>query len=241
MKPLFSNEDYINSKSEDKLPCECYQCNEKFYVMKKYIIHYFKHRNEAYNKNKFCSNNCKNLHRNKKNTVICSNCGNEFSKTQSQINKSKSNNHFCSRSCAATYNNTHKTKGNRVSKLELWLKEQLSSLYPDLNILYNNKKIINSELDIYIPSLNLAFELNGIFHYEPIYGKEKLKQIQNNDNRKFQACLEHDIELCIIDTSQQKYFKEKTSKKYLNVIISLINQRTCRDSQTRTDMLLRPR
>ena len=36
---------------------------------------------------------------------------------------------------------------------------------------------INSELDVYVPSLNLAFELNGIFHYEPIYGEKKLNQI----------------------------------------------------------------
>jgi len=45
-------------------------------------------------------------------------------------------------------------------------------LYPDLVIHFNKKDAINSELDIYIPSLKLAFELNGIFHYEPIFGKE---------------------------------------------------------------------
>lgn len=59
-------------------------------------------------------------------------------------------------------------------------------------------------MDIYIPVLSLAFELNGIFHYEPIYGEGKLLSIQNNDDRKFQACLEHDIELCIINSSEQK-------------------------------------
>ena len=66
--------------------------------------------------------------------------------------------------------------------------------------------------------------LNGIFHYEPIYGQDKLSQIQNNDNRKFQACIENGIELCIIDSSQQKYFKEQSSLKYLNIITNIINK-----------------
>ena len=140
------------------------------------------------------------------------------------IKSDKSKNLFCSHSCAAKYNNTHKTKGCRRSKLEIWLEQKLKEKY-SFEILFNEKNIINSELDIYIPHLKLAFELNGIFHYEPIFGKEKLSQIQNNDNRKFQACLEHDIELCIIDTSQQKYFKEKTSLKYLNIICNIIESR----------------
>jgi len=139
----------------------------------------------------------------------------------SQIKKSKLN--FCCQSCAATYNNTHKTKGTRISKLEVWLSKQLQQLYPNLEFQFNQKEAINSELDIYIPSLRLAFELNGIFHYEPIYGSEKLSSTQNNDNRKYQACIEQGIELCIIDTSHQTYFKEQTSLKFLNIIQNIIN------------------
>jgi hypothetical protein len=144
-------------------------------------------------------------------------------KHYSEVTRTPKN--FCSRSCSATYNNTHKTKGNRRSKLEKWLEEQLTVLYLELEILYSNKTTINSELDIYIPSLKLAFELNGIFHYEPIYGEDKLNQIQNNDNRKFQACLEKGIELCIIDTSQHKYVKPSTSQKYLDIITHLVNSK----------------
>ena len=64
-----------------------------------------------------------------------------------------------------------------------------------------------------------------IFHYEPIYGAEKLASIQNNDNRKFQACLEKGIELVIIDTSRQVYVKPKTSQKYLDIITKIIEQK----------------
>jgi hypothetical protein len=130
---------------------------------------------------------------------------------------------FCSSSCAATYNNTHKTQGYRRSKLEVWLEDQLKLMYPDLEIHFNHKDIINSELDIYIPSLKIAFELNGIFHYEIIYSSDQLTKIQNNDNRKYQACIDKGISLCVIDTSKQKQFKEKTSKIYLDIITSIIN------------------
>src|ERR1019366_2749034 len=114
----------------------------------------------------------------------------------------------------ASHSNTHKTKGIRKSKLECWLENKLPLLYPNQTFHFNCKDAINSELDIYIPSLKLAFELNGIFHYEPIYGVNKLEQITNNDHRKFQACIENGIELCIIDTSNQKHFTEKSSDKF---------------------------
>lgn len=61
--------------------------------------------------------------------------------------------------------------------------------------------------------------------YEPIYGENKLNQIQNNDNRKFQACLEKKIELCIIDTSCSVHFKPQRDVKYLNIIRSIIDQK----------------
>jgi hypothetical protein len=96
-------------------------------------------------------------------------------------------------------------------------------LYPNLEFHFNRKDAINSELDIYIPTLKLAFELNGIFHYEPIYGSEKLDQIKNNDSRKYQACIEKNIELCIIDSSGLKYFKPEKCQKYLDIITNIIN------------------
>lgn len=204
------------------LICDC--CSEPFSVNPQ---HYSKlvirKRDKGYNI--CCSKECRfNLRTYApKQEVECMQCGEKFFKTNTQIKKSP--NHFCCQSCAATYNNTHKTKGNRRSKLEVWLEEQLTIHHPNLEILYSDKTIINSELDIYIPSLKLAFELNGIFHYEAIFGEDKLNQIQNNDGRKFQACLEHDIELCIIDVSGQKYFKESTSKKYLDIINQVISMK----------------
>lgn len=175
---------------------------------------------------RFCSKSCHYKYKKNPIKVKCTNCNKEFEKTKAEIGI----NNFCCRSCSAIYRNAHKTSGFRRSKLEVWLESQLKTIYPNLNILFNNRTTINSELDIYIPSLKLAFELNGIFHYEPIYGQNKLDQTQNNDNRKFQACAENNISLCIIDTSKQKYFKESTSKQFLDIIISIINQAETEDA-----------
>lgn len=228
MKKLFTDIEYLNSNYSNKLPCQCYQCNKTFYITKKRISEslYDTHNTKA----KFCSRKCVNLAYNKTLTLTCSNCETIFNKKYNQYKRSKSSNHFCSRSCAATFNNKHKLYGTRRSKLEIWIEEQLTILYPNLDIKYNESNIIGSELDIYIPSLNIAFELNGIFHYEPIYGVDKLEKIQENDKSKTKACHDAKIDLCIIDTSTQKYVKPKTSQKYLDIITNIINQRTILNS-----------
>ena len=213
---------YINSLAPGTfINLECPQCSKTFTRAKNVIQSKLGNYNNE--KTIYCSRSCASMSFNRTYDVNCLNCKIIFKKVLNQIIKSP--NHFCSRSCAATYNNTHKKKGNRRSKLEVWLEEKLRTNFTSVEILFNNKEIINAELDIYFPSLKIAFELNGIFHYEPIYGKEKLASIQNNDNRKFQACLERGIELVIIDTSMEKYFTEKSSQKYLEIIINIITEK----------------
>jgi hypothetical protein len=34
MKPLYTQEQFDLAKSKDKLPCECYQCGDTFYLTK---------------------------------------------------------------------------------------------------------------------------------------------------------------------------------------------------------------
>ena len=138
--------------------------------------------------------------------MTCDYCSSSFLKIPAEIQINKHN--FCCQSCAAKWHNAHKTTGTRVSKLELWLQTQLPLLYPSIDFHFNKTDAINGELDIFIPSLKLAFELNGIFHYEPIYGPEKLSKTQTNDHRKMIACAEHGIELCVMDVYHFKYFKE---------------------------------
>ena len=224
MNICYTQEEYDSCRSTEKLSLRCDSCNEKFFTEKRYITRELKNPIGA---RRFCSKSCamsfsKKRYEYEYQNVTCLLCNKQFQKQSSEIKKTRNN--FCSKSCAATYNNTHKTHGTRRSKLEVWLEQQLPLLYPSLEFHFNRKDAINAELDIYIPSLKLAFELNGIFHYEPIYGPEKLAQIQTNDERKYQACLEKDIELCLIDVSSFSYFKLEGAKRYLNIVTSILNE-----------------
>lgn len=109
--------------------------------------------------------------------------------------------------------------------MEIWLEEQLRLLYPGLEFIFNDREAINSELDIYIPSLKLAFELNGIFHYEPIFGEKLLRENENRDRCKFRRCLEYGIGLCVIDVSAMKNFKPKRAEVYLSIVRRVIDER----------------
>lgn len=220
MKPLYTESEFNNAKTNDLLTCECYNCQKPFNKLKKQIK-----RELEFNEGrvKFCSEECYRLFSRTRETIKCSYCDNTFTKVPAAIKKST--NHFCSQSCSTSYNNKHKVTGNRRSKLEMWLEENLNKKYPNLKIDYNKSSVIGSELDIYIPSLNIAFELNGIFHYEPIFGVGKLNQIKNNDVSKSKACFDAKIDLCVIDTSQQKYVKPSTSQKYLDIIDNIIQER----------------
>lgn len=220
MKPLYTEENYDIAQGSSLLPFECYCCNGTFYKPKKEIKYALK---KKLNNCKYCSLKCRDKSRITLQKVVCKQCNKEFKRQPSDIKKSL--NHFCGSSCSCTYQNTHKTKGIKRSKLEAWLETKLCVLYPDLEFHFNRKDAINSELDIYIPSLKLAFEINGIFHYEPIFGEGQLNKIQNNDHRKFQACIENGISLCIIDASTLKYFKDQNAQKYLDIIISIVKER----------------
>ncbi|MCU0543052.1 MAG: hypothetical protein MUE44_12840 [Oscillatoriaceae cyanobacterium Prado104] len=171
----------------------------------------------------FCSKECHWLAQNKRRQVVSAWCNTIFIKEEAQIKQTKNN--FCSRSCSASYSNRNKTKGNRRSKLEIWLESQLSLLYPNLEIHYNRKDAVNTELDIHIPSLDLAIELNGIFHYQPIYGQKKFSQIQNNDRKKLETCLKNGVELLIVDTSDFTYFKVDRAQKYLQTVTQAIDNK----------------
>lgn len=158
-----------------------------------------------------------------KQQVQCHMCHNLFMKFPNQIKKDRRN--FCSHSCRAQWQNKHKTHGVRRSKLEKWIEEQLTTIYPNLEIHYNRLDAIDIELDIYIPSLKLAFELNGIFHYMPIYGDKKFTSIKTNDQYKLEACKIKNIDLYVIDISSQAHFTPEKSRIFLDAVQKFISQK----------------
>lgn len=202
----------------------CMHCNKEFEVSsckKSKAIYEYK----KYNKRYFCCMECRLAARGqqKRVEVECTNCGKVFVPTSSK-KKRCSENRFCCQSCATTYNNRNKTHGNRRSQLEDYLENVLKNEFSHLEMLFNDKSTIGSELDIYIPSLKLAFEINGIFHYKPIYGEDKFNKTVENDELKKHNCEKNGIELVVIDTTKQKKFSEESSQKFLKIIRSKINE-----------------
>jgi very-short-patch-repair endonuclease len=171
--------------------------------------------------NFFCSLHCRYGYRERGKEVPCARCGRLIRKTPAQIRQTKTN-IFCSKSCAAIYNNSHKQTGTRRLKLEAFVEQQLREQFPHVTIQCNDHHLIGAELDFYFPELRLAIELNGIVHYQPIYGQKKLERIQELDRQKVTLCLGADIELRVVDVSEKVYLSQTVKKKYWRAVKELV-------------------
>jgi len=159
-------------------------------------------------------------------SLTCGNCKETFTRKPSQHKRDNTKNAFCSRSCSVSYQNTHKTKGFRRSKLEQWIEAQLRVIFPQLVIKACERDLLEGlEFDLYFPDLALAIEFNGIFHYKPIHGLQRLATIQERDKRKVLACITKSIDLWVVDTSTYAYFKPATAQEFLDRCIQLIENK----------------
>jgi len=156
------------------------------------------------------------LYKNKRVLVACKNCHSKYYKRHNEV--IRYTNHFCKSSCSAIYNNKRRTTGTRISKLEVYLQERLTSECK-LEFQFNNRSVCDGyELDIFIESLKLAFEINGIFHYKPIFGQDKLDHIIKKDLVKNQMCKEKGIDLITIKDESCRF-----TTKYGEVVYDTIN------------------
>lgn len=96
--------------------------------------------------------------------------------------------------------------------MEKKLFSKLQSEFPELEFIANDKIVLNGlELDIYIPSLRIGIEWNGIVHFKPIYGIDKLSAVQQRDKMKADAAITNKIDLIIVsDLVSNDSFLEQT-------------------------------
>ncbi len=181
--------------------------------------------------NVFCSKRCSQLFQTnkpghkkpanelKQTLLTCKLCGKTFYRFNCSIVPGKDV--FCSHSCSTKYTNQYK-RGSK-SKLEKWLEQKLFCF--DIPFYMNDRKILNGyELDIYFPTKNIAFEIDGIWHRLPINGKEHFEKIQHNDEYKNQRCKE--LGITLIRIQNEKVFSENEGNKVLSEIIQAIGSPT---------------
>lgn len=171
--------------------------------------------------NLFCNDICK-INSRKKYICICKGCNKAFN---SERNHAK----YCSNSCKSINLNlssyAHKSGGRSRSKIELFLEEQLPKHFPDVIFKFNDKQTIGSELDVYMPQLKIGIELNGIIHYEPIYGEQTLNRVQNNDKRKMLTCSELGIELIVINMGRKGLSKSQREEIYKEIYSIIVRNK----------------
>lgn len=182
----------------------CFNCRGVFFLEKHRV-----ERAMTRGTGKYCSQACARHARRTSQEVQCSNCKTLFRKHGVELKRTK--NHFCSRSCSASFNNRHKNLGRgRRSKAEDYLSELIRSDYPSLAMRQNDRTLLPSglEVDIVLPGLKLAIELNGPVHYFPLFGQEKLAKVQAADIAKQLEIQSLGYGLIVIDISAYGYFKK---------------------------------
>jgi predicted nucleic acid-binding Zn ribbon protein len=159
------------------------------------------------------------IEKNKKPRVefICPVCSKILMVTENEFKKRK----YCGGTCRNKINNKQ-IFGTR-SKAEIYLEEKLKNEFPNLVMSFNDREILNGkELDVYIPSLELAIEWNGIYHFKKIRDDGSFEKTKNKDRQKIIECGKLNIELYIVEdlTSSEKFIREETKK-----IISFVKQK----------------
>ena len=148
----YTDENYKNAKSGDLFEFTCPVCGTKFYRTKRSI-----------SKNngivpKYCSQRCSRIeHAKQKIKIICEECGKEYEIDKCVYERKLRNGtkFFCSRSCAASYNNKVHPKRTKETTSEICpicggIKNSCSGVCKKC---YNNERlnyVLNRELGYYI-------------------------------------------------------------------------------------------
>ncbi|MBE6899722.1 MAG: hypothetical protein E7479_03535 [Ruminococcaceae bacterium] len=106
-------------------------------------------------------------------------------------------------------------------KSEAQLFSLVSNIYPDAIYQYKIEWLGMQSLDIYIPSLSMGIEYQGIQHYEPIEhfgGEEHFKIQQANDKKKRKLCFKHNVKL--IEWPYTELITKENLEKFLDETIN---------------------
>ena len=167
-----------NDKRQD---IECANCKKKMRLPPSKI---------SGRSNVFCSKECADSFQTTKKWITCSWCGKPFQQHLCIISRCKHNSPCCSRDCAA-----------KLVYKESFIEKEFEDLIKPLGLKYerNCRTIVSPmELDFWLPGIKYAVEINGICHYEPIYGEYVLEAQKARDRLKRRKCKQQGIKLRVV-------------------------------------------
>jgi len=109
------------------------------------------------------------------------------------------------------------------SKLETFLLNRL--LADGYRVEFHKEQsLLNTKLqiDLFLPTLNIAIEVDGPSHFEPVWGADTLKRNQNYDNKKTGLILGKGLSL--IRIKQSKDFSKARATVIYNELLKSIQQ-----------------
>jgi very-short-patch-repair endonuclease len=110
------------------------------------------------------------------------------------------------------------------SKLENFIAEKLNE--NGFDVIFHKKGLIpndNLEVDIFIPSINTAIEIDGPTHFLPIWGEENLQKHINADSKKSGLLINYGF--CIIRIRNTiKSISEKNKRDIFNKIFETLTK-----------------
>jgi hypothetical protein len=89
---------------------------------------------------------------------------------------------------------------------------------------HKEQSLLNEKvhLDIWLPKLNTAVEIDGPTHFEPIWGEEHLKKTQKTDNMKDGLLL--NAGCCIIRLRQKKNLSKTYGLRLVSDLVEILNK-----------------
>jgi hypothetical protein len=183
------------SKPRKQVIVQCDHCGKNTSKANNAVSVARKHGNKM-----FCSRKCFDKHRSNKINCVCKNCGEQFIRDKSQVEKSK--NTFCSQSCAAIFNNKKFPKRKNVDEKDKYCslcgkpKRSVSIFCQSCSRKIKSKEILSTTLgqirNLYREksSLDIAGKLRG-------YSRQAYKQ-SNQPKRCANCGYDKHYEVCHI-------------------------------------------
>jgi len=144
---------------------------------------------------------------------------------------------------AQKYNSRDIFNRVKITNEEQTVQNLLDSLIGSNSYIQNSKSVISPfELDFFIPSKNLAIEVNGLYWHSELGGG---KRTRNYHITKWKKCRENNITLLMFnscDLKEKFHLVESKIKRHLQISLPVIGARklvieTCDDYQIEKDFL----